>query len=74
LTLDGGEWSASRPGRFIPGEEANGARWIGGWMDPRVSLKDEAKRIIPYQCRESNPGREARSQSLQRLFKPALQI
>jgi len=28
-TLDGGEWSASRPGRFTPRERASGARWIG---------------------------------------------
>jgi hypothetical protein len=28
--LDGGEWSASRPGRFIPRERAPGTRWIGG--------------------------------------------
>jgi hypothetical protein len=28
--LDGGEWSASRPGRFIPGERSPGIHWIGG--------------------------------------------
>jgi hypothetical protein len=33
--LDGGEWSASRPGRFTPGERAPGANWIGGWVGPR---------------------------------------
>jgi hypothetical protein len=27
--LDGGEWLASRPGRFIPGEIAAGSHWIG---------------------------------------------
>jgi hypothetical protein len=27
--LDGGEWSASRPGRFISGEIAPGTHWIG---------------------------------------------
>jgi hypothetical protein len=27
----GGEWSASHPGRFIPGERAPGTHWIGGW-------------------------------------------
>jgi hypothetical protein len=29
--LDGGEWSASRPDRFIPRERAPGTHWIGGW-------------------------------------------
>jgi hypothetical protein len=32
--LVGGEWSASRPGRFTPGEIAPGTHWIGGWVDP----------------------------------------
>jgi hypothetical protein len=32
--LAGGEWSASRPGRLIPGERAPGTHWIG-WVDPR---------------------------------------
>jgi len=27
--LDGGEWSASRPGHFTPRERAPGAHWIG---------------------------------------------
>jgi hypothetical protein len=25
-------WSASRPGRFIPGEISLGTHWIGGWV------------------------------------------
>jgi len=29
-TLERGEWSASRPGRFTPGETAAGTHWIGG--------------------------------------------
>jgi hypothetical protein len=28
-TLDGGEWSASRLGRFTPREKAPGTHWIG---------------------------------------------
>jgi hypothetical protein len=32
--LDGGEWLASRTGRFTPRERAPGTRWIGGWVDP----------------------------------------
>jgi hypothetical protein len=34
-TLDGGEWSASRPGRFYPQEKSP---WIGGWVGPRAIL------------------------------------
>jgi hypothetical protein len=29
--LDGGEWLASRPGRFAPGERVTGVHRIGGW-------------------------------------------
>jgi len=31
--LDGGEWSASRPGRFTPGNKARYTldRWLAGW-------------------------------------------
>jgi hypothetical protein len=36
--LDGGEWSASCLDRFIPGEIAPGAHWIGGWVGSRTSL------------------------------------
>jgi hypothetical protein len=37
-TLDGGEWSAARPDRFIPKERALCSQWIGGDMGPRVGL------------------------------------
>jgi len=30
--LDGGEWSASRPGRFNHMERAPGIHWIRGWV------------------------------------------
>jgi hypothetical protein len=53
--LDGGEWSASRPGRFTPSERAPGTHWIGGWMGPRAVLYAVAKRKIPRPRRESNP-------------------
>jgi hypothetical protein len=34
--LVGGEWSASRAGRFTPGETApDGTHWIRGWVGPR---------------------------------------
>jgi hypothetical protein len=42
--LDGGEWSASRPGRFTPGEIATGTHWIEGWMSPSAGLDAVEKR------------------------------
>jgi hypothetical protein len=42
--LTGGEWSASRPGRFTSGERAFSTHWIGGWVDPRTGLDDVEKR------------------------------
>jgi hypothetical protein len=44
--LAGGEWSASRPGRFTPGERAPGTHWIGGWVDPRAGVDDVDKRTF----------------------------
>jgi hypothetical protein len=41
--LVGGEWSASRPCRFTPGERAPGTHFIGGWVDPRAGLDDMEK-------------------------------
>jgi hypothetical protein len=35
--LAGGEWSASRPCRFTPGERAPGSDWTGGCVDPIAS-------------------------------------
>jgi hypothetical protein len=56
-----GEWSASRPGRFIPRGRATGIHWIRGWVDLRLILDAVAKRKIPSPRRESNPVRPARS-------------
>jgi hypothetical protein len=53
--LDGGEWLASRPGRFIPREGAPGTHWVGCWMVPRVGLEAVVEREIPSPRRESNP-------------------
>jgi hypothetical protein len=33
------DWSASRPGRFIPLERAPGTHWMGGWVGPRTRLE-----------------------------------
>jgi hypothetical protein len=41
--LVGDEWSASRPGRFYPGERAPGTHWTVSWMDPRAGLDDMEK-------------------------------
>jgi hypothetical protein len=62
--LAGGEWSASRPGRYTPGERSPDTHWIGGWVDPRTGLDDEKKRKFL-----TLPGleRPARNQSRYRL-------
>jgi hypothetical protein len=53
--LDGGEWSASRPGRFTPREKAPDTHWIGGWVGPRGGLDAVMKRKILSPCRDSSP-------------------
>jgi hypothetical protein len=53
--LDGGEWSASRPGRFTPRERAPDTHCIGGWVGPRAVLDTVVKRKITSPRRESNP-------------------
>jgi hypothetical protein len=58
LALDGGEWSASRPGRaFTPGERTPGTHWTGGWVGPTAGLDTEAGGKILCPRRESNPDR-----------------
>jgi hypothetical protein len=47
----GGEWSASRPGRFTTRERAPGTHWIGG---PRASLDTVVKIKIPGPFQDSN--------------------
>jgi hypothetical protein len=39
----GGEWSASRPGRFTPGEKVPGNHWVEGWVDPKAGQDDVKK-------------------------------
>jgi hypothetical protein len=56
--LDGGERSASRPGRtFKPGERTPGTHWTGGWVGPRAGLDTEARGKILCPLRESNSDR-----------------
>jgi hypothetical protein len=38
-----GEWSASHPCRFTPGERAPGTNWTGSWVGPRADLDDVEK-------------------------------
>jgi len=38
LALDLGEWSASHPSCFTPGETYPDTHLIGGWVDPRAGL------------------------------------
>jgi hypothetical protein len=53
--LDGGEWSASRPGRFTHRKGVPDAHWIGGLLGPRAVLDAVVKRKILSPRRESNP-------------------
>jgi hypothetical protein len=46
LALVGGEWSASRPDRFNPGERDTGTHRIGGFMGPRTGQNAAEKRKI----------------------------
>jgi hypothetical protein len=49
--LVGGEWSASRPGHFTPGERAPRTHWIGRWVDPRAGMDDVEKILDPTRTR-----------------------
>jgi hypothetical protein len=73
--LDGGEWSAPRPGRALaPGEKTPGTHCTGGWLGPRSGLDTEArgKFLSPLPWIEPrSPGRPARSQTLYCLSYPA---
>jgi hypothetical protein len=56
--LDGGEWSASSPGRALaPGERTPGTHCSGGWVGPRAGLDTEDRGKILCPCRRSNPDR-----------------
>jgi hypothetical protein len=70
--LVGGEWSASRPCHFTPGEGASGTHWLGSWVGPRASLDDaeEKKFLTPPGLELRLLSRPARSQSLYRLSYP----
>jgi hypothetical protein len=42
--VDGGEWSAPRPGRFTLKERAAGTHRIGGWVGTKAGLDAVARR------------------------------
>jgi hypothetical protein len=44
LALAGGEWSASRSGRFTSRKRGPSTHCIGGWVDPRAGLDNLEKR------------------------------
>jgi hypothetical protein len=46
--LDEGEWSASRSGRFTPGERSLGTHWIGGLVGNRVGMDTVENRKIIF--------------------------
>jgi hypothetical protein len=47
--LDGGEWSASRPAHFIPGDKVPSAYCIVGWVGLRTGLDEtEKKKSCPH--------------------------
>jgi hypothetical protein len=74
--LEGGEWWASRHGRYNPMVRAPGIHYIGGWVGPRAGVDAVMKRKVPSPRRESNPPNPDRpdcNQSLYRLSYPASQ-
>jgi hypothetical protein len=52
--LDGDEWSASRLGRYMPGE-TDSCTLDRGWVGLRNVLEVVEKGKIPCPCRESTP-------------------
>jgi hypothetical protein len=61
--LVGGEWLASRPHGFTPGESAPGTHWIGGRVGRRAGMDDvEKRKLLTLPGLELRPlGRPVRS-------------
>ena len=55
--LEGGEWSASRPGRTLPPGERPSTHCTGGWVGPRAGLDGRKKNPSPpgFDPGTSNP-------------------
>jgi hypothetical protein len=58
------------PSSFNTWERTRSTHWIGRWVGPRAGMKVVEERKISCLCRESHPGRQARSLSLYRLIYP----
>jgi hypothetical protein len=69
LGTRGGEWSASNPGCFTPQGKSSRYPLDGRLVGPQ-SLYGHCEEDKSCLCRESNPGRQARSRSLYRLSYP----
>jgi hypothetical protein len=54
LTLDGGQWSATLPGRFTLREGSSDTNWIGDWMRPR-DVRDTGGERNHFSCQELDP-------------------
>jgi hypothetical protein len=52
-TLDEGEWSVSRPGRFTPREKASSTHSKGAGLAPEPILT--VWRKVSFSCKDSNP-------------------
>ena len=66
LELDGGGWSAPRPGRFTPGKDPVPIVQEAGWAPTPVWMGAENLSSTGIRC----PDRQARSESLYRLSYP----
>jgi hypothetical protein len=65
--LDGGEWSASRPGRALPPGKGPSVHIVqeAGWAsEPVWTQRLEEKILSPLQGIKLSPGRPVRSQTL----------
>jgi hypothetical protein len=70
-TLEGGEWSASRPAALCPRERTAATHWTGGWVGLRAGLNTEARGKILFLCTGPNHGRPVCSQTLYWLSYPS---
>jgi hypothetical protein len=71
--LDGGEWSASQPGRLTLGEIDRWTNWVRSRVGRRIGLDAMKKRKMSCPFRESIPGRPAHSPSPYRLNYPSFE-
>jgi hypothetical protein len=70
--FDGGEWSASSPGRASPpGKGPPVPHWIGGCVGLRAGMDKEARGTILCFCWDSNPGHPVSWQTLHWLRYPS---